>query len=424
MTGAALAEIVDFYRVDASTKLDSAKRALLGQYMTPAPIARFMASLFSETCSDIRVLDPGAGVGSLTAALAERLCAAALRPCSVEFVCYEVDQMLSDYLRNTLDQVETRCRGVGIDANGRFIDKDFILCDGLDRQLDLFSGSGQADADFSHAILNPPYRKINAGSEHRAALRKAGIETSNLYTGFMFLAARHLRHGGEMVAIVPRSFCNGPYFKPFRERFFSMMHLRHIHVFEQRNRAFRDDDVLQENIILHAVKDDGAPSDVTITTSSGAAFDVNPAGGACNAEDLTWRTVPHDAVIRTDDRDRFVHIATNGIEQGIVDRMAHFTATLSDIGVEVSTGPVVDFRLRDDLLAEPEDGAVPLALSRMSGSKPRFSQFSDSWLCHSPRSACTACRATACRRVRARSGCVWRSALRRGMCSGRSPCTG
>ena len=107
MTGAALAEIVDFYRVDASTKLDSAKRALLGQFMTPAPIARFMASLFSETCGDIRVLDPGAGVGSLTAALAERLCAVTLRPRSVEFVCYEVDQMLSGYLRDTLDQAET-----------------------------------------------------------------------------------------------------------------------------------------------------------------------------------------------------------------------------------------------------------------------------------------------------------------------------
>ena len=360
MTGAALAEIVDFYRVDASTKLDATKRALLGQFMTPAPIARFMASLFSDTCGDIRALDPGAGVGSLTAALAERLCAAALRPRSVEFVCYEVDQMLSGYLRDTLDQAETQCRGVGIDANGRFVVRDFILCNGLDRQADLFDGSGQADAGFSHAILNPPYRKINAGSEHRTALRKAGIETSNLYTGFMFLAARHLRDGGEMVAIVPRSFCNGPYFKPFRERFFSMMHLRHIHVFEQRNRAFRDDDVLQENIILHAVKADGAHADVTITTSSGAAFDVNPAGGACNAEDLTRRTVPHDAVIRTDDRDRFVHIAANGIEQAIVDRMGHFTATLSDIGVEVSTGPVVDFRLRDDLRAEPEDGAVPL----------------------------------------------------------------
>ena len=75
MTGATLAETADFYRVDASTKLDSAKRALLGQYMTPAPIARFMASLFSETGGDIRVLDPGARGGVAYG----RPCGAALR---------------------------------------------------------------------------------------------------------------------------------------------------------------------------------------------------------------------------------------------------------------------------------------------------------------------------------------------------------
>ncbi len=71
-----------------------------------------------------------------------------------------------------------------------------------------------------------------------------------------------------MVAIVPRSFCNGPYFKPFREQFFSMMSLRHIHVFEKRDRAFKDDAVLQENIIIHAVKDN-RPGDITITTLLG-----------------------------------------------------------------------------------------------------------------------------------------------------------
>lgn len=114
--------------------------------------------------------------------------------------------------------------------------------------------------------MNPPYKKINTGSTHRVALRKAGIETSNLYTAFLFLAALRLRNGGEMVAIVPRSFCNGPYFKPFRQAFLSMMALRHIHIFERRNSAFKGDEVLQENIILHAVKG-ASPSEVTLTTS-------------------------------------------------------------------------------------------------------------------------------------------------------------
>ena len=359
MNNPALAETADFYRVDASLKLDTGRRALLGQYMTPAPIGRFMASLFTETRGDMRVLDPGAGVGSLTAALTERLCTAADKPRSVEFVCYEIDPVLSGYLRNTLKEAQIDCGHARVSASYRLLDDDFILTHRLDRRPKIFDGPGDDGGGFTHVILNPPYKKINSLSAHRSALRKAGIETSNLYTGFMFLAARRLRSGGELVAIVPRSFCNGPYFKPFRERFFSMMSLRHIHVFEKRNPAFRDDAVLQENIIIHAVKDK-RPSDITITTSHGAAFEIDPEHQACTAEDMTRRTVPHESVIRADDPDRFVHIAANELEQAIVDRMAHFKATLADIGVKVSTGPVVDFRLKNDLQAQHGKGAVPL----------------------------------------------------------------
>ena len=45
------------------------KRAVIGQYMTPTPIGRFMAILFNDLAGKLHILDPGAGVGSLTAAL-------------------------------------------------------------------------------------------------------------------------------------------------------------------------------------------------------------------------------------------------------------------------------------------------------------------------------------------------------------------
>ena len=115
----------------------------------------------------------------------------------------------------------------------------------------------------------------------------------------------------------------------------------------------------RKNLIVHAVKG-GQPSDVTITTSHGAAFEVDLRHHTCIGEDMTQWTVPYESVIRADDPERFVHIAANGIEQGIVERMSHFKATLAELGIEVSTGPVVQFRLRDDLRAVPEDGAVPL----------------------------------------------------------------
>ncbi len=181
--------------------------------MTPVPISRFMASLSSETHGELRVLDPGAGVGSLTAALAERLCAETAGPRSVEFVCYEIDAVLSGYLSDTLQHAEARCEQARISATSRLLDKDFIVEHGVAHQSELFGDDTSDDVGFTQAILNPPYRKIKAGSAHREALRNAGLETSNLYTGFMCVAAKRLREGGEMVAIVPRSFCNGPYFK-------------------------------------------------------------------------------------------------------------------------------------------------------------------------------------------------------------------
>lgn len=353
----AFADTSEFYRLDAALKLDPRRRSDLGQYMTPAPIARFMASLFESVSGDVRLLDPGAGVGSLTAAVVERLCASAKKPHSVSLIAYEIEPVLTTYLRNTLEEAVAQCRRAQIKASTTLQEEDFILGHVCGVQRDIFHRM-DGDGGFSHVILNPPYKKINSDSAHRAALRQAGIETSNLYTAFMFLAAQRLREGGEMVAIVPRSFCNGPYFKPFREQFFAMMGLRRIHIFEKRNSAFKSDEVLQENIILHAVKGQ-RPSQVTISASHGSDFHID-ADGQCVAEDMTLRTVPYDSVIRRDDPDRFVHIAANELEQGIVDRMAHFTATLADIGVEVSTGPVVDFRLKDDLRAQPEPGAVPL----------------------------------------------------------------
>lgn len=99
---------------------------------------------------------------------------------------------------------------------------------------------------FHVAILNPPYHKIRSDSDARHALRRIGVETSNLYTAFLALAIELLEPGGELVAITPRSFCNGPYFRPFRERLLAAMSLSRIHVFERRDKAFRDDAVLRD----------------------------------------------------------------------------------------------------------------------------------------------------------------------------------
>ena len=273
--------------------------------------------------------------------------------------CYEIEPLLIDYLKATLKKGATHCQEWKIKAHTIIHTEDYILSASQASQPNLFQDERQEMPGFTHVIMNPPYKKIHSASEYRVALRKAGLETSNLYTGFLFLAAQQLEPDGEMVAVVPRSFCNGPYFKPFREQFFTLMTLRHLHIFETRDSAFKGDEVLQENIILHAVKG-GERTTVRITTSRGDAFELDTSSGDCVVEDMTQRTVDYEALIQPDDPDQFVHITANDLEQSIVDRMAHFTATLNDLGLEVSTGPVVDFRLKRDLRQDPAAGTVPL----------------------------------------------------------------
>ena len=207
--------------------------------------------------------------------------------------------------------------------------------------------------------MNPPYKKINTASSHRKALKSVGIETVNLYAGFVALSISKLLAGGELVAIIPRSFCNGVYYQPFREYLLRETAIQHIHIFDSRSVAFADNNVLQENIIIHLIKGVKQQS-VTITSSPGADFKIDSLTESVTATDITTRTVPFTAMVRSNDRRKFIHIAANERDRSVVDRLSHFSSTLDDIKLGVSTGPVVDFRLKDDLRQNIEDGAVPL----------------------------------------------------------------
>ena len=68
----------------------------------------------------------------------------------------------------------------------------------------------------------------------------------------MAIAAHLLAKNGELIFITPRSYTAGPYFRLFREHFFSHVEPSFIHLFGSRDKAFEKDDVLQENIILKA----------------------------------------------------------------------------------------------------------------------------------------------------------------------------
>ena len=60
---------VELRRRDVARGLDPQRRALLGQFLTPAPVAAFMADMVETTKPALHILDPGAGAVSLSAAV-------------------------------------------------------------------------------------------------------------------------------------------------------------------------------------------------------------------------------------------------------------------------------------------------------------------------------------------------------------------
>ncbi|WP_437832668.1 Eco57I restriction-modification methylase domain-containing protein [Sorangium sp. So ce1153] len=343
-TPAALLEAVALHRAEACERLDPARRSELGQFLTPPRLASFMASLFQELGGSVRVLDAGAGVGTLTAALVAEACSRPAPPTDIRAVGYELDPAMVKRLSKGMRACRDACRAAGVAFEGRAVRADFIAAavEELSRPT--------PGARFSHAILNPPYKKLGAASAARRALRRVGIEASNLYTAFLALAVRVLAPGGELVAITPRSFCNGPYFRAFRELFLREMSLRRVHVFESRSAAFADDDVLQENVVLCGVK--GAPPGAVLISSS-----CGPDDGAITAPS---RQVPYAEVVRPDDPERFIRVVPDQAGKDVADAFARLPARLADLGVSISTGKVVDFRARALLRPDPQAGAAPL----------------------------------------------------------------
>lgn len=340
----ALLEHVDSVRLEASSQLDEETRGELGQYMTPAPMARLMAGMFDSWPSSVRLLDPGAGVGSLSAAFVEHVCSANNRPEQVRIVAYELDQGLAEKLRATLEHCRELGRRVGTSVEYIVKNEDFVPAAVRAIGTELFGGT---DDLFDFVITNPPYRKIASTSPTRSLLRSVGADSTNLYTAFLSLSHRLLKRNGEMVAITPRSFCNGAYFRPFRKELLQAVGLRRVHIFEARDVAFGDDGVLQENIIIHAKKG---------WTSSTIELRSSPSA----AGDLTIKTVKYADVVHPNDNQSFIRFTVDGVAEQVAERMRQLGCSLGDLGLNVSTGRVVDFRSSKHLLPNPTPGSAPL----------------------------------------------------------------
>ncbi len=123
----------------------------------------------------LTVLDPGAGVGCLTAAIVERVVRE--RPdVRLQVVAFEIDDSLHPSLAATLQD----CEDAGAVAT-HLRAEDFIEWASERMALQpTFPPRLDHDA-FDVVIMNPPYRTIDAQSQERRAVSRMGVDVGNLY---------------------------------------------------------------------------------------------------------------------------------------------------------------------------------------------------------------------------------------------------
>lgn len=301
-----------------------------GQYFTSKQISDFMGKLAARKSGDISILDPGCGTAILSCSLIEQL-ADQSELNGIELTLFEIDSLVLIETRKVLDYLKAWLDERNIQLKVTINQSDFVLENSHVFNINtLFEVESLEQYDF--IISNPPYFKIPKSDKRAIAAKELVYGQPNIYSLFLGVSAKLLKPDGELIFIVPRSFAAGNYFKAFRHSFFNDVSISNIHIFGSRNKMFKNDNVLQENIIIRATKQKN--TEITITTSECDK-------GLSNPSKQLYKT---EAILNLKSKDKVLFIPSNNSERSTIEIFKNWNNTLNDYNIQISTGPIVAFR--------------------------------------------------------------------------------
>ena len=328
--------------------IPKSKRKKKGQFFTSMETARYMAGMFDLSLlpEHVRILDPGTGSGILSAAIVDRLNEIDTVK-TIHLTCYETDSEVQPLL---LDNLALMGQMSNIPLRYELIKDDYILTQQYDFEGALIANPNPPKYDL--IIANPPYLRILRNDASAIAMPTVVHGAPNLYFLFASMSLFNLKQDAEMVYIIPRSWTSGLYFQSFRKYLLTWGKLLHIHLFTSRDEVFKEEDVLQETMIIKVRKMIETPKFVQITSSKNNN-DFN-----C----ITSINVPYSSIVTG--KEQFVFLPTNKEEMEIIQKIHSYDKTFPEEGLRMRTGIVVDFRQENDLRKEPGEHTVPLFYSQ------------------------------------------------------------
>ena len=143
------------YFKSTSELLNKDNKVKYAQYYTGKDIAIYMANMFKKLNKKVvRILDPGCGMGMLTAAFLDRLIKINNRKIEkVIITMYEIDRHVIEVLQTNMNKISEECQNNGLEIEYSIVNQNYIQS---------FSNKDELKfkEKFDYVIMNPPYMKI------------------------------------------------------------------------------------------------------------------------------------------------------------------------------------------------------------------------------------------------------------------------
>lgn len=309
----------------------------LGQFFTSANMAKFMSSMadFDQPNEELKILDPGCGLLSLTCALLESIIEKKISLKRVDIDAYELDTFLINSTKLVSNYLISWCKENALDVVINLSNADFILSN-----AELIKQPTGVRA-YDYIISNPPYFKIRKEDLRLKIFNNALQGQQNIYGLFLLASSRLLKNHGQLIFIVPRSFTSGLYFQSFRELFLDAVSIEDFHIFHSRKDGFKRDHVLQENIILKAK--------LKLSSSHQNKIRITSSNGICDIEQMQEKVFSKNALIKNIGELSVIHLPINDQEERAIELFSTWNNNLKSLGIKASTGPIVPFRSKSYL---------------------------------------------------------------------------